>query len=122
MKQQYVTITGFSYYYGTQPFVIGNLIRCCKEPKNLQDAEAIQCRLPCIGTVGYIANSTHTVAGGTMSAGRIYDLVPDKFFVRVLFTTKTKIICQVESGDPAQLAKELFSQMDDDEDRSDNEI
>jgi len=122
MKEQFITITGFHHYYGHRPFAIGNLIRCCKEPKNPHDAEAIQCRLPCIGTVGYIANSTHTVAGGAMSAGRIYDLVPDKFFVRVLFTTSSKIICRVETGDPAQLAKELFSQMDDDEDHSGDEM
>ena len=41
------------------------------------------CTLPVYGTVGYIANSTNTVAGGTMSAGRIYDRVEKKFYVRV---------------------------------------
>lgn len=71
------------------------------------------CTLPVYGTVGYIANSTNTVAGGTMSAGRIYDRVEKKFYVRVLFTSFTKVICRVERGEPSDLKKELLSDLDD---------
>jgi len=85
MDGKYITITGFNHYYGLEPFKIGNLIRCCKETDNSFDGEAIKAVLPYIGTVGYIANSPNTVAGGTMSAGRIYDNVEDKFYVRVFF-------------------------------------
>lgn len=106
----YVTITGFGHYYDKKPFAIGNLIRCRKEPDNRHDSEAIQCTLPMLGTVGYIANSAHTVAGGTMSAGRLYDKVGEKFYVRVLFTTNSKIICRVEQSGTEQLAKELEDQ------------
>ena len=100
-REQHLTITGFDHYYGTRPFALGNLIRCCKEPSNPHDHEAICCRLPFIGTVGYVANSAHTVAGGTLSAGRLYDKVPRQFYARVLFTTHSQIICRVELCDSA---------------------
>lgn len=103
MNDLYITITGFKHYYDKAPLRIGNLIRCSKEPDNPVDAEAIRCFLPMIGTVGYVANSSGTVAGGTRSAGRIYDQVPDKFYVRVCFTTCTKVICKVEQGIPVKL-------------------
>ena len=106
-QELYVTVTGFCHYYEKKPFAIGNLIRCRKEPDNCHDAEAIKCTLPMLGTVGYIANSTHTVAGGTMSAGRIYDKVDEKFYVRVMFTTNSKVICRVENDCREELEREL---------------
>ena len=48
-----------------------------------------------------------------MSAGRIYDRVEKKFYVRVLFTSFTKAICRVERGEPSDLKKELLSDLDD---------
>ena len=69
--------------------------------------------LPYIGKVGYIANSPQTKAGGTESASRIYERVPKRFYVRVLFTTCTKIICRVEFGDMSDLNAELKSQTED---------
>ena len=38
---KYLTITGFRHYYGLQPFRIGSLIRCRKEPDNAYDDEDI---------------------------------------------------------------------------------
>lgn len=96
MEELYFTVTGFEHYYGKRPFSIGSLICCCKEPQNRYDGEAIVCSLPPIGTIGYVANSPSTVAGGTMSAGRLYDRVEDFFYARVMFTTASKIICRVE--------------------------
>ena len=75
-----------------------------------------------IGTVGYVANSCNTVAGGTMSSGRIYDKVGKRFYVRVLFTTFTKIICRVEDGDSAELKKEIMTQFDDGWDDDEDDI
>lgn len=95
MKEKYVTITGTRYYYGMAPFSIGKKIKCIKERDNEFDSEAIKVVMREIGTVGHIANSAHTVAMGTMSAGRIYDKVPDKFMVRVMFITNSKVICRV---------------------------
>ena len=115
----YVTITGFQHYYDKKPFAVGNLIRCRKEQDNCHDWEAIKCTLPMLGTVGYIANSSYTVAGGTMSAGRIYDKVGEKFYVRVMFTTNTKIICRVEKGCFESMEKELKQQQNDEDDWDD---
>lgn len=110
---KYLTITGFRHYYGLQPFRIGSLIRCRKEPDNAYDDEAICCTLPTVGTVGYVANSPQTTAGGTMSAGRLYDRVPRRFYVRVCFTTFTKVICQIVPGSLETLNAELTAQLHD---------
>lgn len=111
MEEMYVTVTGYANYYGKKPFSIGNVLICEKDPSNKFDSEAIIVRLPIIGTVGFIANSVHNTAGGTMSAGRIYDKVGDKFYIRVLFTTQSKIICKVEKGDGEVLEQEIHAQM-----------
>ena len=44
---------------------------------------------------------------------RIYERMPKRFYVRVLFTTCTKIICRVEFGDMSDLNAELKSQTED---------
>ncbi len=116
MKDRFITITGFKYYYGTRPLQIGALVKCIKEPDNSYDQEAIKAVMPMIGTVGYVANSPSTVAGGTMSAGRIYDHVKRQFYVRVMFTTFTKVICKIEFGSNEAYERELRAQMGEDED------
>lgn len=95
MREKYVTITGMNHYYGFKPFSVGKKIRCIKEPDNPFDDEAIKVVMKEIGTVGYIANSPFTCATGPMSAGRIYDHVPRKFMVQVMFITGSKVICRV---------------------------
>lgn len=107
----YVTVTGFAHYYGKKPFAIKNVLVCEKDPSNKYDSEAILVKLPIIGVVGYVANGYSSVAGGTMSAGRIYDKVEDKFYIRVMFTTQSKIICRIESGDASSLEEEIQSQL-----------
>ena len=107
-SEMYVTITGFKHYYGPTPFRIGKLLHCEKEADNHYDVEAIRCYSPEIGTLGYVAASYSCMAQGTMSAGRIYDRVPDKFFVRVRFITQTKVICQVVQATEEDWKRELF--------------
>ena len=92
MEDLYVTVTGFANYYHKKPFAIGNVL--------------------IIGKVGYIANSPASIAGGTLSAGRIYDKVEDKFFVRVMFTTQSKVICKVEENSGGILEKEIQTQIE----------
>lgn len=113
MQEKFVTITGFKNYFDSKPFRIGALVRCEKQPDNPYDSEAIRCTMPGLGTVGYIANSARTVAGGTMSAGRVYDKVPTKFYVRVMFKTCTKIICLVDESEPFELRGEILAQCED---------
>ena len=110
MDEKYVTITGFFNYHGIGPLRPGRLVLCRKEPDNIYDSEAILCTVPVYGKVGYVANSVGTVAGGTMSAGRIYDNVCTAFYVRVMFTTQTKVICRVEDAEPSELKKEILTQ------------
>lgn len=97
MKQNelYVTVVGFNHYYGKKPFIIGNQFQCVKEPDNEFDTDAIKVEMPGFGTVGYIANSPNTKADGTLTAGRIYDRVGEKFNIQVMFSSFTKIICRV---------------------------
>ena len=94
-------------------FQIGNLIRCAKG-RAIRPRQRCHPRVSCrISKVSYIANSPQTKAGGTESASRIYERVPKRFYVRVLFTTCTKIICRVEFGDMSDLNAELESQTKD---------
>ena len=78
-KNIFVTITGFKHYYGLEPFKIGNLIRCIKEPGNPYDSDAIRAFLPYIGKVGYIANSPQTKAGGRKAHRAFTSACPSAF-------------------------------------------
>ena len=95
----FVTITGFSHYRNKEPFSIGTLLLCCKEPDNPYDSEAIEVLTWGGVKVGYIANGASTKANGTMSAARLYDRVGKYFSIEVCFSTQTKIICQVVDFD-----------------------
>jgi hypothetical protein len=97
MAKQFVTIAGFSSFYGLIPFEEGQIVFLRKEPENLHDAEAIAVHLPYIGTVGYIANSPRSVVRGTMSAGRLYDTVENDAVARVMFIAESHIICELLS-------------------------
>ena len=46
-----------------------------KEPDNKYDKEAIMVKKEGLGLIGYVANSTYTVIGESMSAGRLYDKI-----------------------------------------------
>ena len=64
----FITITGFKSYHGKTPFSIGAQLLCCKDPQNAYDSEAIRVFAFGGDTVGYVANSPHTVLGDTCSA------------------------------------------------------
>lgn len=99
MEKDYITITGMEYYFGNKVFKVGDVINCEKEFDNDYDEEAIKVMMKTFGKVGYVANSSHTVAKGTKSAGRIYDKVGDKFFVTVCFVTGGSVIAEVLKRD-----------------------
>lgn len=108
MREKYITITGMNHYYGFKPFSVEKKIRCVKEPDNPFDDEAIKVVMREIGTIGYVANSPHTCARGTMSAGRLYDYVPHKFMVQVMFITNSKVICKVLEEPIAPTSKRRY--------------
>ena len=95
MAEQYVSIVGFKNFFDKRPFAIGAKLLCVKEPENTHDSEAIRVVIPVLGTVGYVANSVNSKANGTLSAGRIYERVGDKFIVEVAFSTHSTVIARV---------------------------
>ena len=121
MAEKYVSIVGFKNYFDKHPFAIGTKLLCVKEPGNVHDSEAIKVTFPVLGTVGYIANSIQTKANGTLSAGRIYEQVSDKFIVEVAFSTHSTVIARVtnDKADCIPLPADLC--MDDDEGEEDEE-
>ena len=89
------TITGLNHYYGSEIFKKGAEVKLMKEPDNRYDKEAIKVEMKGLGKVGYVANSTSTVIGEKMSAGRIYDRIGKKAKATVKYVTSRGIICSV---------------------------
>ena len=94
-NELYITITGHCYYFDKKAFKIGGPVTLKKEPDNLYDLEAIKVLAPQLGKAGYVANSPRTVADGTLSAGRLYDRIPDECAAVVLFMTSSQVIARV---------------------------
>ncbi len=109
MENYFITITGIKNYYGFKPFRVGQIFRITKDENNLYDCEAIVAELPFIGTVGYVANSTHTVYNGTVSAGRLYDKIENHAYAKTMFITKSSIIARVLSSEEAETEKAKLS-------------
>ena len=123
----FVTVTGFNQYRDRDPFPIGAILLCCKEPDNPYDTEAIKVLSDGGCKVGYIANGASTKANGTMSAARLYDRVGDYFSISVCFSTRSKVICKVisfDEKDPVMLKRffppEGIDDTGDDDDGSGN--
>ena len=94
-NELFITITGHCYYFDKKAFKIGEAVTLKKEPDNPYDREAITVLAPVLGKAGYVANSPRTVADGTMSAGRLYDRIPDECAAVVLFMTSSRVIAHV---------------------------
>ncbi|MDO5859829.1 hypothetical protein [Methanobrevibacter sp.] len=94
-KNMHITLLGFSKFHGLKPFKLESLIKLIKEPENKYDNEAIACEMRYFGKVGYVANSTQTVAMGTMSSGRVYDKIDDTYFAKVKFITQNTVIAKI---------------------------
>ncbi len=103
MESYFITITGIKNYYGFKPFEIGKLFKISKEFENTYDSEAIVAELPFIDTIGYVANSVHTVYDGTVSAGRLYDKIGDYAYAHTLFITHSSIIAVVVSPEEVEI-------------------
>lgn len=91
----YITIVGTFKYFGPEIFKINQTLWLEKEPNNDYDEEAIRVVSETGATLGYVANSMHTKAKGTRSAGRIYDTFEDKAKIQVRFILKDSIIAQI---------------------------
>lgn len=95
MKKIYFTITGTNHYYGLDFVRPGMKIKLVKEPENAYDREAIRAEIKGIGKIGYVANSTYTVLGESMSAGRLYDRIGNKAKGKVLYVLPKGIVCRM---------------------------
>lgn len=101
----YITIQAFDNLHGPKPLVLNGLVKLQKEPENKYDSEAIACEMRYYGKIGYVSNSTRTVALGTMSAGRLYDKISDEYVAKIKFITGTTAIAKVLSTE--ELTEEI---------------
>lgn len=95
MGKIYFTLTGTKYYYGKEFLKPGMTLQLEKEPDNQYDKEAIVVKMEGLGDIGYVANSTYTVIGESMSVGRIYDKIGDTAKAKVVLITDRGIICKI---------------------------
>ena len=88
MAKTYFTSTGTRHYFGVYFLKKGMRVELEKEPDNEHDKEAIKVNLEGLGKIGYVANSTYTVLGESMSAGRLYE-------GKVVLVTERGVLCKV---------------------------
>ena len=93
MEELYFTIAGCSHYFGSDFMEKGMKVKLEKEPDNEYDKEAIKVIYEGLGKIGYVANSSYTVLGDSMSAGRIYDKIGKKAKAKVVLVTEHGTIC-----------------------------
>ncbi len=99
MNGGYVTIVGVDMCFGKEIFKVGQMLTLKKDYENRYDDEAIEAINDGVGgRVGFVANSCHTVAKGTKSAGRIYDTFDDRCSARVVFVVKNEVIAELIVG------------------------
>jgi hypothetical protein len=101
-KGTFITLVGLKHYYGHKPYAVDRVVKIIKEPDNPHDSEAIRAVLPFIDTIGYVANSAHTVYGGTVSAGRLYDRIGEYAYAQILFITHSGAIALVRSPEDVE--------------------
>lgn len=95
MNPVYFTLTGTQHYFGTRFLEPGMQLRLVKDPENPHDREAIRVELPGLGLIGYVANSPYTTIGESISAGRLYDHIPQRASGRILYVTDKGALCRL---------------------------
>ena len=95
MAKVYFTITGTKYYYGKEFIEPGAKVSLRKEPDNEYDKEAIAVLIEGIGVIGYVANSSFTVLGDSMSAGRLYDKIGKTAVGKVIHVLPQGVLCKL---------------------------
>ena len=95
MDEMYFTIAGCRHYFGSDFMKKGMKVKLVKEPDNEYDKEAIKVTYEGLGKIGYVANSSYTLIGDSMSAGRIYDKIGKKAKAKVVLVTDHGTICSI---------------------------
>lgn len=73
----------------------GMKVKLEKEPDNDYDKEAIIVNIKGMGKCGYVANSSYTVKGESMSAGRLYDKLGKKAKGKIVYVIPGGAICKI---------------------------
>jgi len=95
IRKSYVTVTGIKYYEMGKNISVGDTVIFLKDVKNNYDDEAIAVFSHDKEKIGYVANSTRTVARGTFSAGRLYDKFDYYTVGAIRFILKDEAIVEV---------------------------
>ena len=95
MKKVYITITGLNHHYGQEFLEPDMEVQLVKEPDNDYDNEAIKVNIEGLGHIGYVANSSYTVLGECMSAGRLYDRIGDTAAATIKYVLPKGVVCTV---------------------------
>lgn len=82
--------------YGTQFLKPEMKVKLRKDPKNEYDHKAIHVELEGLGLIGYVANSTYTVIGDSLSAWRLYDKIGKKGKARIVHVFSKSALCKIE--------------------------
>ena len=91
----FITINHIEDYNGFSAIRPGKKMLLRKEPKNYYDEEAIAVFTEHGVRCGYVANSTHTVASGTHSAGYIHHLFPEESSCEIRSITEEIAIAEL---------------------------
>ena len=71
----------------------------CNERKQKLSAMPVgsEIKVTCegLGKIGYVANSSYTVMGESMSAGRVYDKIGDTAYAKVVLVTAAGTLCKI---------------------------
>lgn len=95
MAKVYFTLTGTKYYFGKDFLEPGMKVQLTKEPDNEFDKEAIYVEYEGLGKIGYVANSSFTVQGESLSAGRMYDKLGKTASGKVVMVLPNGVICKL---------------------------
>ncbi len=95
MNEIYLTISHIDEYCGYNHIKVGDVFKLIKDHNNIYDDEAIAVYDKNNIKNGYVANSVHSVARGTYSAGRLYDLIEDETECEARFILDDKVIALI---------------------------
>ena len=92
----YITIDHLNEFGCTVFLRPGDRLVLKKDRDNIYDDEAIMACKENDTKIGYVANSVHTVARGTCSAGRLYDRMEEESACIVRFIAEELLIAQID--------------------------
>ncbi len=96
-KSIYITINHIEDFCPCCNIRVGDELTLKKDLNNCYDDEAIAVYDKNNVKVGYVANSVHSVARGTYSAGRVYDKISDGTVCLIRFMNEESVISKIKT-------------------------